>query len=444
MTVLEDLAGHLSAFQFDQLSASDQDALRVHVLDTICAFVVGQATPDGQAVLAMQRSGRGALSRSPLDDVAVRCAITRLTEIDDIHLPSGTTPGSIVVPTAITLSKHLGVTDAGRFGAAVTAGFEAMTRLGRAVNGQEIVYRGIWTTYFCAPFGAAAVAARLLDLTERQTAHALSMALIMTAGRIGKPGAEKTSRWLMAGHGARAGCFAALSAADDYTGDLDLLDGAWMASAHGLETDAAAFTDGFDGGSVAAEISTKPYCSAKQLIAAICGFEEILGRGIDPDAIDHVVVSVPETYAAMIDHGVIAGNRLSSVTSAPYQLSLAAYDKAGLFDVARSEYRLSDDITGLMTKISVAVDNDLAAHMPSNWPARVDVAAGGRAEQITLIEAPGDPAAAFDLAKMTEKFHAFADHIIGEAETSDWIILASAALSDGISLTVLQEKFQND
>src|SRR5262245_16007962 len=38
----------------------------------------------------------------PLSDLIVSCAQARCTEIDDIHLMSCTTPGSVVVPTAVT------------------------------------------------------------------------------------------------------------------------------------------------------------------------------------------------------------------------------------------------------------------------------------------------------------------------------------------------------
>ena len=39
-----------------------------------------------------------------------------------------------------------------------------MIRLGVAIDGPSVLYRGIWPTYFAAPFGVAAVAARLMRL----------------------------------------------------------------------------------------------------------------------------------------------------------------------------------------------------------------------------------------------------------------------------------------
>ena len=41
-----------------------------------------------------------------------------------------------------------------------------MTRLGVAIDGARILYRGVWPTYFAAPLGAAAIAARIWRLSE--------------------------------------------------------------------------------------------------------------------------------------------------------------------------------------------------------------------------------------------------------------------------------------
>ena len=85
-------------------------------------------------------------------DLATRCALARLSEIDNIHLASMTTPGGIVIPAALTLAAATPAATADDVTAAILAGTEAMIRLGRAVDGPAILYRGIWPTYFAAPF----------------------------------------------------------------------------------------------------------------------------------------------------------------------------------------------------------------------------------------------------------------------------------------------------
>jgi hypothetical protein len=75
--------------------APEDPRLANHLLDTIGAWLAGSVTEDGQALRGAQGSGTLALTPHPLDRLALRVGQTRLTEIDDIHLPTCTTPGSV-------------------------------------------------------------------------------------------------------------------------------------------------------------------------------------------------------------------------------------------------------------------------------------------------------------------------------------------------------------
>lgn len=446
MTVVENIARVIGSIDAAKIPASAQELLALHIADTMGASLTGAATPDGQAMIesvgkAIGGNGVAALTNAPLDQLALATAVTRLSEVDDIHLPSGTTPSSIIVPAALALSAQCGVTDAPKFASAVLAGLEMMTRIGTAIGGHSTGYRSLWATYFSAPVAVAAVTARLLDLDEAKTAHAIAIAFTLITGRIGKPGANRTARWLSIGQAARAGGYAALTAAQDFVGDLTLLDGDWLSKAHDLDADTELLSAPIEGGGVIPHISFKPYCSAKQMIAAICGFEEILGRGVTPDEITHVKVFVPKNYAAMIDHGVIPGVRLSSLTSAPYQLSMAAYHKDSLFDVARSEYVLTEKVTGFMNKVSIEIDPDLSSHFPTNWPARLEVKTSSGSEEVTVIDAPGDPGNAMSPAELEQKFHNFTDGLIGQEGATNWYKSAIMAAKDDTALVDLQDKF---
>src|SRR5260370_36411884 len=99
-------------------------------------------------------------------------------------------------------------------------GYEAMTRLGRAIDGPTILYRGVWPTYFAAPFGIAAVAARLCKLDDRASANALAIALRLASPRVGHHGGESSSRWVAIRAAARNGFTAALVARAAFTSDF--------------------------------------------------------------------------------------------------------------------------------------------------------------------------------------------------------------------------------
>jgi 2-methylcitrate dehydratase PrpD len=157
MNALERLGSHVAANGRQHSSDAVRELVELHLIDTVGALIASARTVEGLGLLrfraAMRVRGQGAL------DLATRCALARLSEIDDIHLPSMITPGAIVIPGALTLASALPAIAADDVIAAILAGTEAMTRLGRAVDGPAILYRGVWPTYFAAPFGIAAVAA---------------------------------------------------------------------------------------------------------------------------------------------------------------------------------------------------------------------------------------------------------------------------------------------
>ena len=165
MNGIDELAALIVRLRTADLAAATLDKLRLHVADTIGAWIAATRTPEGKLLLAFRRR-QSATGDTSADDLATCCALTRLSELDDIHLASMTTPGSIVIPAAMTLAATLPDADVGDVAAAMLAGYEAMVRLGLALKGPNILYRGIWPTYFGAGFATAAVAARLMRLDE--------------------------------------------------------------------------------------------------------------------------------------------------------------------------------------------------------------------------------------------------------------------------------------
>src|ERR1700735_997384 len=87
--------------------------LGLHLLDTLGAWHAGTRTEDTQLVAKLTAPvfGFAAISQSPLDRVAQRVAIVRNTEIDDIHMASCTTIGSVVIPVAVTVAGVVGKPD---------------------------------------------------------------------------------------------------------------------------------------------------------------------------------------------------------------------------------------------------------------------------------------------------------------------------------------------
>jgi 2-methylcitrate dehydratase PrpD len=402
---------------------------RPRVVDGVAAWLAGIGTAEGRALLAFRKA------QTEADGVAAalmtHCALARLSEIDDIHLAAMTTAGGIVVPAALTLAASLDVREPAALARAIAGGYDAMIRLGLALRGPTILYRGIWPTYIGTAFGVAAVAARLMRLDARQAAHALALALTVAAPGVGHHNAPTTTRWLAVGIAARNGLLAARAARAGFTSDLNLLEGKFFASIYDIAPDTAELTRGLDAHLAMLDVSFKPWCAARQTMAATQALKEILARGVAPDEIAEIEAGVLPPHHGMLDHGVKAGDRASHLTSLPYQMALAALTPEAAYEVGQSPAAVPAPVAALMAKVTVTQNERLLARYPKVWPAHVRVATrAGKTREHEVEYVPGDVRAPFDAAQVKEKFRRFVAPMLGREASEQMLALAAAALDD--------------
>jgi 2-methylcitrate dehydratase PrpD len=440
MSALERLAGAIAGCE--ARSERVREAIEMHLVDTVGAWVASTRTAEGLAVLRFRAAMRanGQSGDDPALDLATRCALARLSEIDDIHLASMVTPSAIIVPGALTLAQATPAATANDVMGAILAGIEAMTRLGRAIDGPAILYRGVWPTYFTAPFGIAAAAARIFRLDEQATGNALALALTLAAPGVGHHNAAATSRWFALGHAARNGLAAALAARQGFTSDRSLLEGQFLPAVYGVTPDLAALTDGLGERVALTEVSFKPWCAARQTMAATQALKEIIEAGVAPATMREITVSVLPPHLKMIDHGVVAGDRASHLTSVQYCMAVAALAPALAFDLQQAPSQLPPAVRSFMAKIKVEADERLLADYPRRWPARVRVAAAGSAQHERMVtHVPGDPARAFDRARVHEKFLQFVQPVLGAEGAERLLARCRAALAAGEFAALVKE-----
>jgi 2-methylcitrate dehydratase PrpD len=440
MSPLQRLAGAITSCE--ARSGRVREAIEMHLVDTVGAWIASTRTAEGLALLrfraAMRASGRA--DDDPALNLPTRCALARLSEIDDIHLASMITPSAIVFPGVLTLAQTTPAATADDVMGAILAGIEAMTRLGRAIDGPTILYRGIWPTYFAAPFGIAAAAARLFKLDEQATGNALALALTLAAPGVGHHNAATTSRWFALGHAARNGLTAALAARQGFTSDRNLVEGQFLPGVYGVTPDLATLAEGLGECAALTEVSFKPWCAARQTMAATQALKEIIEGGVAPAAMREVTVSVPPPHLKMIDHGVVAGDRASHLTSVQYCMAVAALAPELAFDLQQAPSQLPPAVESFMAKIKVEPDEGLLADYPRSWPARVRVGAAGAAQHERMVtHVPGDPARAFDRARVHEKFLQFGQPVLGVEGAERMLARCRAALAAGEFAPLLEE-----
>ena len=392
---------HFAAFIANQqIPRTLRPALALHVADIVGGWIAALRTGEGQMLFRALEHRRKALGDSvpAKATLELHCALARLSETDDIHLASMTTPGAVVIPAALTLAAGAIPASNNDLAGAIAAGYEAMVRLGLAIDGPSVLYRGLWPTYFAAPFAVAAVTARLLRLSPTQTAHALAGALAFGAPGVGRHGAATTMRWWAVGRAAANGLEAALAAQAGMTADLALPEHGF--SIFGItpkleklsEPSAPAFT----------QTSFKPWCAARQTMAATEGLKQHMAGGAIVDERTTIEAFVPPPQLGMVNHGVQPGDRASFLTSLPYQMALAARDPDAAFDIAQGALRPA--VSELMQRIKVSADPSLLADYPSRWPARVVVSTPQGERSCTITAVPGDPDRPLTEAQGRDKF----------------------------------------
>jgi len=435
MTVLDQLAEFVTQANAAALPDAERTLLRRHVLDAVVAAAAATPTAEGRGLAALFAA------RGLPDLIGQRAATIRLSEIDDIHLPSCTTPSAAAVACALSLAAQSGRFDPALVASAIWAGTEVMTRLGEAVHGPDILYRGVWPSCFAAPFAVAATAARMRAFDTRRTADALSLALMLTTRGSGRPHGSPSARWVMFASAVAAGVTAVAAVETGYRGDPALLDGTGFEDSWGFALDRDRLTARADH-SVYVALSMKPFCSAKQSIAAVEALRTILRSGTAPASIASIKVRVPPAYAGMISTKAQDGVRTTTLVSVARQLALLAADPARLFDVDRSTPVADAAVLALERKVEIVADAALTQYYPRAWPAEVEVATtDGKTLRERVIEAPGDPGRPLGDEALDGKAHGVLDRLIGSEAVAKLIGIGTRGFADEVGCRALAGAF---
>jgi 2-methylcitrate dehydratase PrpD len=316
---------------------------------------------------------------------ALVSAIARLSECDDIHLPSCITPGAVVIPTALAFADNTGANKTGtaQFNGAVAAGYAAGLALGTSIGGARALTRGIWPTLFAAPVMAAVTASCVRGYDADRLARAIALAVDARAEQTGSP--QGTTRWVLLAQAIAKGIRAADSA-DAGSPRVDGIDISVFESAPAL-SEVEGLALGEVEGPALSETGFKPFPIARQGASAVVAFQRVLAKGVDVNRIDSIDVFVPEVHMALLTRPVATDDRLTRLCNIGFQLACAALAPESLYDPERAA---SPWLTEFAARVRVSLASDFETDLPSRWPARVVVTAGTQRFEETVVNAPFD------------------------------------------------------
>jgi 2-methylcitrate dehydratase PrpD len=230
MTIIERLAEFVAALNVDSAGAETMRAARYQVLDMVAAARFARDVPEAAGVVrACAALGEGAGKATvvatgerlpPAAAAAANACFAMAHDFDDIIWAGHTCHASVFA--AMAVAEHEGcATDA--FLLAVIAGNEVAGRLGASsyfgpLNGQMTTYIHL--------LGAAAAAAKLLQLDAKQTAHALAISLAQPNFALQPAFMGPSSKLLSAAVPIGTGLRAAYLAREGIEGHLGIIEGA--------------------------------------------------------------------------------------------------------------------------------------------------------------------------------------------------------------------------
>ena len=262
MTASAELARFARALELATIPAAAREHAKLCLLDTLGIALAGIEEPASRAARDVARNLGGAADATLLvhgDEVSAPAAALANGTAAFSHNFTDTTlscvihGGPVAVPAALAMGEMVGATGAEVL-TAIVAGYEVMTRVGNAINAGPARMahhrKGFHPTGTCGVFGAAALSAHLLELSEDAATHALGVAGSFASG-LPESLADGTDAWRAhGGVAAHNGVLAALLAQAGLTGPAGVLDGR-----RGF---CAAFTDGqYDATALTADLGTR-------------------------------------------------------------------------------------------------------------------------------------------------------------------------------------------
>jgi 2-methylcitrate dehydratase PrpD len=414
ITSLE-LTERLVALEAVNLSEDDIAQLKRLILDYAAVTLCGAAQPWGRKLRAWAESqgegGRARLFGARDFAPAAAAALVNGTaahgyELDDTHEGSSSHPGAVVITAALAVAAERENSGA-QVLAAIAAGYEAMTLIGKASISTEVTEYGFHATCLFGPFGAATAAAKLMGLDAAAMARAWGLALSMVGGSAQfafEPEGTMVKR-THAGIPAQHGVIAAQLAALGITAPVQALEGEFgFYNLYAKNPNLDLLRKPADAALEIHNVSFKPYSCCRKFHSLIDGLEEVTD-GFAAETKSIAAIDVHSPGNAIKKHMM---RRPDSVMAAQYSMPYIVGATLAFgprrYDAYESVHHRDADILGLIDKVEAHHDPDLDSYVPGKMPNRVEVRfADGRSRKARVIEALGSPGRPLSFEGVMEK-----------------------------------------
>ena len=407
MGITRELVEFCASVKYEDISPEIVDRVKYHCLDFLGVAIRGSLVESSKTVHRLVKdiglSPEGTviigtdMSAAPQYAALANGTSAHSLELDDLHNESSAHPAVVIFPAAFAAGE---LTDCGgkRFIEAAIAGYEVMTRLGKALNPANHYARGFHPTGTCGVFGAAAAASKILELDQEQAINSLGIAGSQAAGSMEFLADGSWTKRLHAGWAAHSGVIAALLAERGFKGPATIIEGRF-GFLH-------SYSDGSDPDRVLANLgkpfeimrtSIKPHACCRYKQGPIDGILRIIRENkLKPEEVKQVTLGILKAGFPIVAEPKELKYNPKTLVDAQFSMPFGAavailYGKASLNEYTQENIE-SPRIKEMMRRVSCVEDPELETVFPKQWPASVELVTEDGRRFSTRIDYPkGDP-----------------------------------------------------
>jgi 2-methylcitrate dehydratase PrpD len=394
LTVARDLAAFLLGVRYEDLPPESIENAKKVIVSTLASAAEGSTIRSAQIAREIAQEQGGAAQstawfsdglRLPLANaVRVNAMLSDAAASDDSDLRNIAHTGTILTSMSLAAAERSGASGRDVL-TAMVAGYEASGRIGAAIS-PGLGERGIHACVITV-FGGVIAGARLLGLSQEQTAEALSLAATSMGGL-----AVSTNSWAReyhAGAAALSATNAVLSASKGYTANPDTFESkrGFLEVFGGKEDAVDTLIRGLgEDWDIVTDLTIKIWPGATPLSAAVeAAFVAARQGNVNPAQVASIRVAGPR-FRTLVGHKH-PKDLVGAIHSLAYFIASAVVDREFSWQHATMEKILDPTIDRLQDLVDVEPDTDPSRHT-WGWGATVRIAMQDGSEFSATVNAP--------------------------------------------------------
>lgn len=407
-TISEKLAEFVVGLQYSKIPTLVRDRAKMRILDFLGVALAGSQIASSKIMIEVSKELGGKEESTIIGEkVRVSCVNAALangtmahaSDYDDDHRSATMHPGSAVVPVVLALGERERCRGSVLI-EAVIAGYEVICRVGDAFLGTQY-HEGFHPTGTCGVFGAAAAAAKILNLTPQETVWAFGVAGTQASGIEEWKTDGSWIKRMHPGKAAHSGILAALLARRGYTGPATVFEGKYgflNAFSYERTYDTEKITGGLGEVFIGHDTAFKPYPCCRFLHQVIDGVLDLVkSNRLKTEDIDGVKV---KTFKVGIDTLMKPEERryrpktiVDAQFSIPFTVAAAIVRRSiSLSEFTETSIR-DPEILRVAAKVTGEEDPEFTKGYPARFPTSIEIRTKGGATLNRFVEIPsGDPA----------------------------------------------------